>query len=120
MERVKSHGMKGTKTYASWHDMKQRCLNPNNPAFDRYGGRGIAVSERWLTFENFLADMGAKPKGYELDRIDNDGPYTKNNCRWTTPKNNANNRRNSKKSSVLVSLTLEELEKYLEYLRGEE
>jgi hypothetical protein len=73
--------------------MKSRCLNPNRPNYYLYGGRGIKVCERWFDFTNFLEDMGEKPKGYQLDRINTDGNYEPNNCRWVTPKENSNNRR---------------------------
>lgn len=71
--------------------MRQRCRDRNN-----YAGRGISVDPRWDSFPNFLADMGERPYGHSLERINNDGPYTATNCRWATPIEQANNRSNSR------------------------
>lgn len=80
-------------TYRSWLNLKQRCSNKKNTKFVRYGGRGIKVCKRWLnSFENFLADMGEKPIGLTLDRVDNDGDYRPSNCRWATSKQQARNK----------------------------
>lgn len=73
--------------------MKQRCCNPRNKQFADYGGRGIRVCKRWDKFENFLADMGERPSSLSLDRKNNDGNYSKRNCRWATPTEQANNSR---------------------------
>jgi hypothetical protein len=73
--------------------MWTRCTNPNVDNFKRYGGRGIKICKRWKRFENFLADMGKRPKGKSLDRINANGNYTPSNCRWATPIEQRHNRR---------------------------
>lgn len=91
------HGMTDSRTFVSWDSMKQRCLNTNHKSYGDYGGRGITVCERWLeSFNNFLADMGERPEGKSLDRIDNDKGYEPTNCRWATHVEQGNNRRSSR------------------------
>jgi hypothetical protein len=77
------HGMTGTLEYHIWNGMKSRCFNKNNSQYKYYGGRGIIVCERWMKFSNFLEDMGKKPEGMSIDRINPKKGYYKENCRWT-------------------------------------
>jgi hypothetical protein len=81
-----------SRTYVSWSMMKQRCLNPNYEPFKRYGGKGIDVCKEWLVFDNFFSDMGERPIGTSLDRIDGRLGYSKNNCRWATRREQLENR----------------------------
>lgn len=89
-------GGKPSRTYSSWQNMKKRCLNHSNPRFKDYGGRGIKVCDRWMKFANFLSDMGERPKGLTLERMDNDGNYEPGNCRWATYFDQQHNKRGSK------------------------
>lgn len=91
--QLTTHGQSGEPLYAVWGAMRQRCTNPKSSNYRRYGGRGITVTPAWDTYEQFYADMGESyTPGAQLDRIDNDKGYSKENCRWTTPKVNARNR----------------------------
>lgn len=90
-----------TATYRAWSNMKQRCSNANPKDYSRYEGRGITFDERWDQYKNFLDDMGEKPTGFYLDRIDNNKGYSKENCRWVSPSKSALNKANSKTWIVL-------------------
>ncbi len=103
----KKHGFSGTRFYRIWKGMRNRCYNKNEPAYPRYGGRGISITDRWEKFENFKDDMyrsymGSSKKFGEknisIDRINNDGNYCKENCQWSTTKIQNNHRRKRKLS----------------------
>lgn len=98
---------KETDRRVVWNGIKQRCLNPNNRIYKHYGGRGICVCDRWLKgdgvrsgFECFESDMGPRPPGYSIERIDNDGDYEPGNCKWATQLEQANNQRPKKTAKL--------------------
>lgn len=96
-EKSKTHGMEGTRTYNSWQAMLERCYRQKHPHYHRYGGRGIFVCDQWRhSFENFFADMGKRPDGKTLDRINNDLGYSKENCEWADRFQQATNRSNTR------------------------
>lgn len=113
----RKHNLSNSKEHRIWGNMKSRCTNPNVDRYKDYGGRGIKVCDRWLDkehgFENFLEDMGKCPKGLTLDRKDNNGNYSPDNCRWATRKEQNNNKRNlnlieidGKKMSLTIAAEL--------------
>ena len=100
IHRLTKHGGaangKRTSTYQTWKSMRKRCNNPNNPKWHRYGERGIKVCERWNDFSQFLADMGEKPQGTSIERIDNDLGYEPGNCVWAGVSTQGRNKQNTR------------------------
>ena len=94
---VRKHGMSASREYMMWASARSRCYFTKNASYARYGGRGIKMSSEWDDFANFIKDMGKCPKGHSLGRINNDGDYCKENCRWETTEQQQNNKSNSTK-----------------------
>ena len=101
LKRNTKHGLSKIhpQEYKTWKDMRSRCNNKNDSDYANYGGRGIFVCERWDSFASFFDDMGSKPEGMTIDRIDVNGGYEASNCRWATATTQANNKRNNRKLS---------------------
>lgn len=98
--KQKRHGYYGSPTYRSWRAMLARCRDSTHKQWMQYGGRGITVCDRWRQFENFLSDMGERPVGRSLDRINGNGNYEPGNCRWATRIEQRHNRRSDNVSST--------------------
>jgi hypothetical protein len=94
--RAAARGSPELRAYNCWRNLRRRCDNERNPVYRHYGGRGITYDEAWTSFETFLADMGLPRPGMCLERIDNDGRYCKDNCRWATRKEQSENKRSNR------------------------
>jgi hypothetical protein len=90
----KTHGMTKSRTYKSWRSMINRCTLPSTPSYKSYGAKGIGYDSSWKDFNNFLSDMGERPEGMTLDRIDGAKGYSRENCRWANPSQQQANRKN--------------------------
>lgn len=118
--KASNYGKSSTPEYTCWKHMIGRCTRKSHEDYARYGGRGISVCKRWFKFENFFSDMGKRPTSkHTLERINNDGNYTPNNCKWATRREQANNKR----SSIFVEykgvrMTLTQWASFLGFRRG--
>lgn len=101
IEKATKHGLAKMRAYSSWQDMIRRCNNPNATGYGNYGGRGIMVCDRWLKLENFIEDMGERPKRLTIERIDNNGNYEPGNCCWASYTDQLRNQRANTKQIKL-------------------
>jgi hypothetical protein len=105
-----THGLSKSPEWNTWKSMKSRCLNPKNKFYKNYGGRGIKICDEWTnSFDNFFKDMGVRPKNHSLDRINNNGNYCKENCKWSTYEEQQNNKRQNRNieyNGVVKNLTM--------------
>ena len=100
-DKLRTHGLSNKSSYTTWTSMKARCYNKNTEAYKYYGGRGITICGHWLeSFENFYNDMGDKPKGKSIDRVDNNKGYSASNCKWSTPEEQNQNKRGWSKETT--------------------
>ena len=106
------HNQRYSRTYESWHAMKQRCNNSNSPNYKDYGGRGITFCDRWKDFRNFYEDMGDRPDNQSLDRINNDGNYEPDNCEWATHIEQAHNKTVTYYKPLSRKITINGVSKY--------
>ena len=109
----KTHGMSKTRVYNIWEGVKARCLNPNKKEWKNYGGRGIKLHKPWYNFTEFYKDMGDPPDNHVIDRADNDGDYTPENCKWVTYKESNNNTRHN--INLTIKNTTKTITQWCEY-----
>lgn len=117
-KKIYLHGLRNHYLYGTWYQMQERCRNPKTRGYEHYGGRGIIVCERWNNFANFLQDMGERPKGTTLDRIEVNGNYEPTNCRWATNLTQSLNKRNRNHSSIFKGVSWDaSRKKWVAYIR---